>query len=224
MSTKTPKPEGAKPAKKVIEWDLIEVDYRAGIKSLRQMAEEYGVSHVAIKKKADVKGWIRDLQAAIQAKADAMVNRAVVTAEVNAAKAVTEAAVVEANADVQFRIRMEHRQDIGRTRALFRSLINELEVASSDEGDDLIRTLFEIVHGNPDEEAEESSKAAAARAQKMREMLHKLLGGPSRVDSAKKLTEMLEKLIRMEREAFGIDNTKGEGGYEDLLRRIAEKE
>lgn len=209
--------------RKNVDWDLVEADFRAGVKSLREMAEQYSVSHVAIKKRADRDGWVRDLKAKIQAKADEKVNKALVNAAVNAeARAVTEAAVVEANADAQSRVRLEHRADIGRTRTLFRTMLEELEVASDSEGQALIERLAEIVSGPKDDESPEESQR---RAERMHKALSKVLDGPARIDSAKKLTEMLEKLVRMEREAYGIDNSKGgEGGYEELLRRIASQE
>jgi hypothetical protein len=71
----------------------------------------------------------------------------------------------------------------------------------------------------------ESEEAQDRRVATMCRLLDKVTGGPARIDSAKKLTEMLEKLVKMEREAFGIDNSKtGEGGYESLLERLAKGE
>jgi hypothetical protein len=50
------------------DWIQIEVDYRAGIKTLRQIADEHSISHVAINKRAKRDGWTRDIAAKIQAK------------------------------------------------------------------------------------------------------------------------------------------------------------
>ena len=41
------------------DWERIELDYRAGVKTLRQIAEEHGLSHVAINKRAKRDGWDR---------------------------------------------------------------------------------------------------------------------------------------------------------------------
>ena len=57
-------------AKPAPDWEKIEADYRAGIKTLRQIAGEHGVSHVAINKRAKRDGWSRDLSAKIAAKAE----------------------------------------------------------------------------------------------------------------------------------------------------------
>ena len=43
------------------DWERIELDYRAGIKTLRQIADEHGISHVAVAKRAKRDGWTRDL-------------------------------------------------------------------------------------------------------------------------------------------------------------------
>lgn len=45
--------------KKSIDWESVEREYRAGIKTLRQIGDEHGVSHVAITERADKHGWIR---------------------------------------------------------------------------------------------------------------------------------------------------------------------
>ena len=60
----TTKPAAAKkvPAGEVApDWERIELDYRAGIKTLRQIADENGISHGAINKRAKRDGWERDL-------------------------------------------------------------------------------------------------------------------------------------------------------------------
>jgi hypothetical protein len=186
---------------KVADWDLIEVDYRAGIKTLRQIADEHGITHGAVNKRAKTRGWTRDLTAKIQAAAEAKVSKAAVSSEVSAQRLATENQVVEANADVQFRIRMEHRQDIGRTRLLFRTMLEELEVASSTEGRALMAAMADASTLPGPDETEESR---AARVAMMRRLLDKITSGPNRIDSAKKLTDVLEKVVKLEREAFGI--------------------
>ena len=57
-------PVPAKPT----DWERIELDYRAGIKTLRQIGEEHGITHGAINKRAKRDGWERDLSQKIHAK------------------------------------------------------------------------------------------------------------------------------------------------------------
>jgi hypothetical protein len=124
--------------------------------------------------------------------------RAILSKELSTASAGTETAVVEANAEIQFRIRVKQRQDTGRTRALFRSRLEEMKVAGSLEGRHLSHELIEVVH--PEQKGVDDS----SRACRSQRLFDRITARPERVDCAKKLTEMLEKLIRMEREAFGI--------------------
>jgi len=55
--------------KKDIDWEAIQREYRAGILSVREIATMHGVSHTAINKRAkkDSKHWQRDLTKKIQA-------------------------------------------------------------------------------------------------------------------------------------------------------------
>ena len=199
--------------KKVVDWVAIEADFRAGIKPLRQIAEENGITHGAVNKRAKRDGWSRDLKAKIRAQADAKVSKAAVSKEVSAKKVVTEQAVVDANAEVQFRVRMEHRKDIGRTRSVFQKLMGELEETTDNK--ELFSRLGELL--------DESGEDANGRMVKDRlnEIYHKVISMPGRVDSAKKLTEILEKVIKLEREAFGIDDgDKGLGEVDSILKKI----
>jgi len=72
-------------AKPAPDWEKIEADYRAGVLSLREIADANpGVNHVAIARRAKRDGWSRDLSAKIRAKADALVTERTVTADVTA--------------------------------------------------------------------------------------------------------------------------------------------
>ena len=48
------------PRKVAPDWERIEFDYRAGVRSLREIAGEHGISHVAINKRAKRDGWERE--------------------------------------------------------------------------------------------------------------------------------------------------------------------
>ena len=67
------------------DWERIELDYRAGVKTLRQIADEHGITHGAINKRAKRDGWERDLSDKIQRKPDALVSKAAVSTEVSKA-------------------------------------------------------------------------------------------------------------------------------------------
>lgn len=190
-----------------IEWDKVELHYRAGIRSLRDIGKEFGVSDAGIIKRAKRDGWTRDLTARIRQKAEDKVSAAAVRKLVSAEQKVSEEQIVDANADQQFQVRIEHREDIRRARQLFKSLLSEIEGLTSH--GDLAEQLMELL---VDEKGDKPSKAEEERVRKMRETLDKILSMSGRVDSAKKLTDMLEKLVAMERVAYGIDDRRGAGG------------
>jgi len=52
--------------KRVIDWEGIRLDYEAGVKTLRKIAEENGISHTLINKRAKRDGWKRDLSVRIK--------------------------------------------------------------------------------------------------------------------------------------------------------------
>lgn len=203
--------------KPAIDWESVELHYRANLRSLKDIGKEYGVSDAGIIKRAKRDGWTRDLKAKIAAKAEAKVSAAAVSAEVSANRVANEAAVVDANAELQYRIRMEHRSDIGRARSLFQALLSEVEAVTGDVG--LFVELGEIM--------DKSGPGANGSwvKDKVNELYQRIVSTVGRVDNAKKLTEMLEKLVRLEREAFGITDTaeNERGGVEDLLRSLGER-
>jgi AcrR family transcriptional regulator len=179
------------------DWERIEADYRAGILSTREIASACGVSHTAINKRAKKDGWVRDLKAKIQAKADELVSRRMVSTEVSSQKAATERQIIEANAERIAQVRGEHRGDIQRVRSLALNLLGELEGQSASLED--LATLGELLR-NPDEDGND----------RRNDLYLKIISTPSRIDSAKKVAETLKHAITMEREAYGLDDKKPE--------------
>lgn len=170
-------------------WPTIEADYRAGVKFVRQIAREHGLSETAIRKRAKAEGWTRDLSAAIQAKADDMVRREAVRNEVRDANRVPERQVIEANAATVYQVQIAHRKGLARLADLRDKLLGELEA--------------------PVGEPAKSSKSKRAPEQ---------LPLPARAEVLKKLAEIDEKIRRGEREAFGIDKVvPDEGGIVPTL-------
>lgn len=194
---------------KVICWGAIEKDYRAGIKSLRTIAGEHGVTEGAIRKRAKRDGWERDLAPKIKAKAEDLVRKATVRNMVRTETAMSERVLIEVNAQVQTDIILTHRTDIQRSRTLTMKLLEELEIATGD--NDLLRQLGDLMY-SPDKNG----------VDKLNELYNKIIAMPGRVDSMKKLADTLKTLIALEREAFGIDEKKGEeNGPESFLKRLA---
>lgn len=113
--------------KRVIDWEGIEREYRAGVRSIREVAAEFEVSHTLINRRARDEGWERDLSAKIRAKADALVSKEAVSTRVSTETRIPEKEIVEANAAVQAQIRREHRTDIQKVKRLTNKLLDRLE-------------------------------------------------------------------------------------------------
>lgn len=184
-------------ARNKIDWEGVERDYRAGVLTLRAMAAEYGCSHVAIQKRADKEGWTRDLSAKIKAAAEAKVTKAAVTKLVTAETKATEREIVEVNSEVIANIQLAHRTDIQRSRKLVMSLIDELEATTDNM--DLFRRLGEMM-ASPDDKG----------VDKLNELYHKVISLGGRTSTMKGLAESLKTLVGLERQAFNMEDNRGD--------------
>jgi hypothetical protein len=173
------------------DWERIEADYRAGLLSVREIAASQGITHGAINKRAKRDGWERDLSAKIKAKADALVSKREVSAQVSTERAATDKAIVEANAEVIANIRLAHRSDISKSRGLVMALLSELEHQTDHR--DLYEKLGELML-SPDDNGRDKLFEAYQKAMS--------LGG--RTSTMKALSDSLKTLIALEREAYGL--------------------
>lgn len=189
-----PAPGGKAPSTKAVDWERIELDYRAGIKTLRQIAEENGISHVAINKRAKRDGWTRDLSAKIQSKAEELVTKELVTKTVTTETKMAERQVIEVAAQAVADVRLAHRRDIHRARNLANALLDELEQQTNPETLALLNELGELLR-NPDDKGMD----------KLNDLYHAIIALPERSKTMKVLVESLQKLVDMERTAFGMD-------------------
>ena len=179
--------------RKQIDWERIELDYRAGVLSLREIAEKHpNTNHVAISRRAKKEGWVRDLSEKIKNKAEKIVTEQTVTADVTAKSSVSENEIIDSNARVIADVRLSHRKDIGKARSLANSLLEELEHQT------INREEYEslgILLRSEDERGTD----------KVNDLYMKAMKTPSRIVSMQKLADTMKTLIGLEREAFGID-------------------
>lgn len=199
---------GAAPGPVAVDWERIELDYRAGIKVLRQIAGENGISEGAIRKRAKRDDWTRDLSERIQEKADQLVRNEAVRNLVRKESSVSERVLVEANAQDQASVRLSHRKDIQRKRAIVASLMDELEAQVGPDNAALLSDLGVMLR-NPDENGQD----------KLNDLYRRVISLPERARTAKTLAETLRITVDMERQAFGMDAkgadgaTPGAAGY-----------
>jgi hypothetical protein len=198
--------------KKVIDWEKIELDYRSGVKSLREIASEQGVSDTAIRKRAKRDDWSRDLSAKIKAKADDLVRKEQVRMEVRTANHISEKETIDANANLVASVRLSQRKDIQRSRKIAMSLFDELEHQVGIENVENLEKLGELLRSDDD-------KGRDA----LNDLYMKIISMPGRVKSMKDLSDTLKTLIALERQAFGLDdeNNKPVDALTALLERVS---
>lgn len=167
-----------------VDWDALKPHYCAGVRPLRDIAEEFGCSDAAIVKHAAKMGWERNLKAKIQEQADRKVAAALVAqerADSPAAK-LTEAVRVEVESEVQARVRVSHRTDINRSKRMVNEAMAYLEALG----------LPAVPQPKGDESRKQSARALGLQTlREHTQVLDKLVG-------------MQRTLVSLEREAYGI--------------------
>lgn len=189
------------------DWERIEADYTAGILSLREIANADGnVTEGAIRKRAKGSAtrpaWERDLSAKIHAKADALVRREAVRSEVRSESVLTERVIVEANAEYIAKVRGSHRGDIASARETLGVLALQLKGTIDDS---LMADIRNLAAFEPEDPTVDYGPELAANNRALAAAVDKLGQFSTRIAGAKSLTEALGNVIRLEREALGLD-------------------
>ena len=179
--------------KKKPDWERIECDYRAGVKSIREIASENGISDMAIRKRAKAQDWERDLAGKVAAKAEALVRKAEVRKEVLEKVRANEQDIIDANAQAIANVKIAHRTDIRRYRDLVNQLLAEVESQTNDP--DLYRQLGELMHSD-DKDAPD----------KLNEVYRRVISLPQRTKVMLDLVNALKVLVTLERESYGIQD------------------
>lgn len=192
------------------DWERIELDYRAGVKSNREIGAEHGVTEGAIRKRAKAQEWVKDLAGKIQAKAEELVRRDAVRAEVRANQAASEKSVVEANAQAIADVRLAHRKDISRARALTNTLLDELAKQTDPRTLELLEQLGELLRSEDD-----------SGQDRRNDLYAKVISLSERSKTMKTLVESMQKLVDMERTAFGMDVKEAGPGSDPLAQAVA---
>ncbi len=187
---------------KQVNWESVEADYRAGMKTLRQIGSDHGVSHVRIQQKAKELGWVRSLTERINAKAEEKLTKAALTKSLT--KPVSDEAIVDANANLQVNVQLGHRSDIAALKKTIVGLSQELGALSDGALQDALHEILE-------------EKVAEVESETRKTALYKAYGAAmalgGRAGAGQKLATALGTLIDKERQAFGIDK----GSTEDKL-------
>lgn len=182
--------------RKIIDWEAIEREYRAGQLSASEIGRQYGVSRQAILKRAKKEEWPQNLSARVK---EAVAAR--VVADGVAGKSARETVELAAERGVQ--IVREHRSSIGRGQKLFNALLDELEEASE--------------HRDEIEEGIEAETRADANG-KRRAMMLRAVALPSRAGIIVNLAGALKTFVGLERQAFNLDDGASSDGSPTVQR------
>ncbi len=119
--------------RKSVDWDAIEPDFRAGTKSIRQIAKENSITHGAVNQHAKLHGWTRDLTAKVRQATRSKLTADALSTPLSADSGVDtekDAEIVDANAELRANIVRDHRGDIRAARALTKRMLAELQQQS----------------------------------------------------------------------------------------------
>lgn len=194
------------------DWEKIELDYRSNVKTLRQIADEHGLAHSSIAKRAKRDNWTRDLAAKIKAKSEELVNKSLANKPANKEKRISEKEIIDANAQAITNVVLDQRTDVQRAMRVTNALFEELENQVGIENALQLEELGELLRSEDD-------KGRDA----LNDIYHKIISLPGRVKAAKDLGDNLKTLVMLQRHILKIDEqTSSSDALADLLNRIAQ--
>lgn len=190
------------------DWEAVERDYRAGLLSIREIGRQHDLSDTAIRKRAREGNWERDLEQRVKAAARAKLARAEAVAQASAmvtTDPISEREIVQHAASVVVDVVRQHRRQLSQGRALVDALFEQLAEA--------IVCRDEIEATIDDDES--------VSPQRKLQML-KAVSLPAHATILRDLSGALQRLIPLEREAFGIDNAPEEKTVEADARVVTD--
>lgn len=181
-------------AKKVkANWEAIELAYRANVKTVAQIAEDFNVKDSTLRSRAKRNGWSRDLGKRIRLEADNIVNANAVKREVGRLESMDNA-TVEENAKLTASIRISHREDIGKARALSMMLLEDLKAQIGTDNRKRLEDLFI------------AALKANAIDESALEAYERVTSVSNHVRTLKDLADIMTKFVALERQAYGLDD------------------
>ena len=108
------------------DWEAIERAYRAGSLSIRNIADQHGVSDTSIRKRAKKHGWQRDLTEQVQKAARDKLVRSEVRTEGSQQAVRTDAEIVEEASAQAASVVLSHRSDLAEWRMIASKLCGAL--------------------------------------------------------------------------------------------------
>lgn len=200
------------PAKRQIDWERIEYDYRIGFKTLREMAKEHGVTHGAINKRAKRDKWPRDLTEKVNARAKALVSKralALVSAPSIHKGTFAESVIVEAAANEIAVIDQRQKERLSDLDEISKALKDRLIEAIGSESA-LAALRVEMAMSGADENISQKQTAAFEYVASL----------PGLMDIFKKFAEVEKIKSDLERKTYRMDETSTSGQGSSELAKI----
>lgn len=188
------------------DWEAIERAYRAGSLSIRTIAERQGVSDTAIRKKAKVQGWARDLSDQVRKEVRSKLVRGEVRND-QGANCELDAVIIEEAAEEGARVVRSHRRDIRKATNLANLLM-----------DDLLNTIQrreEIEDAIEDETSEDSNGMRRAS-------MLAAVALPSNSKTLFQLSSAMKNLQVLERQAFSLDEKEKTDDADEISKMMDE--
>jgi len=121
-------------AKTTHDWEAIEAEYSAGVKSIRAIADDHAVTEGAIRKRAKRHGWQRDLSSSVRS---AVKSKLVRTSGTHS-DVRTDADIIDSASDEIAQVVVGHRKHIATFKGITGKLaitLSEMDVDESNHGD-----------------------------------------------------------------------------------------
>lgn len=192
VRAKKPPAKPVTPVRRKPDWQAIERDYRTGKFTFRELEAKHGPSNTTISRRAKRDGWAPDLTEAVRQATNAALIGSMLQQGCSAAQQDASTAVLAA-AELNRQVITGHRQNIAQAAGLVRGLMDDLGFLGRDA--DSLERLAEIAGG------EDPSKALEA--------IRRATSVHARASSVKTLADAVDKLMRAERVAFGLDRDDG---------------
>jgi hypothetical protein len=176
-----------------IDWEAMEPEYLRNIKSLRQLAGEYGCSDGAIRKHFNKLGIKRDPKKKVRAKAEQKVRREEAVRADKRRKHHSDRNDIEVAATVQADAIMRHRHGVRERMRLADKIFHQINDLVSDKT--LLPRILEALENN-------EAKAYA-------KLLDRVSSLPEAVKMFDKMMQSYRVGVTMEREALGITDEEG---------------
>ena len=178
-----------------IDWESIETHYRAGQLSIREIAKVHGISDTAIRKRAKVENWQRNLTQKVdaQVRTELVRTEEVLTEQVRSSHPahheLTEREIINVAAAAVVQVVRSHRKQIAQGTTLVQAMMGQLMQAVSERAE-LEQAIEDETKGD--------------RNQERYVKLMKAIALPTHASTMLNLANALKVLVTLERQAFSI--------------------